>query len=423
MFGSTEIRLLLVVVAAALAAQYPNDVDQWLWRGLRDIFPPGTGTAAAYTGAAMVVAECLGRWCPNWRPRLRHPVIVSIGLAVFFGVLFWMGRVPYWLGDYHGIDREPPRYVSVEPAEPLGVLISSSLIRLGAAYGVLASTMVQLESVVFGMLAVVGLFLWCRALSAEWPLVLAMLLSSGFMVLFFGYPEKGTIKTAAFVCWYAYVTTLYFDNPTRRRFFGSNLFLSLAVFSHGSGLCWFPAHIWYVWRGNGWKRLLAGILIFLSAGVPPLILYKAGIALYGGSPLGNIEAPVQWIKAYCITNCGYDFFSTVHLRDIFFCLAALSPVALLAFPEAAAYSRTRRERWLLLGSAGWLFLNGFWFPVFGYVGDWDIFATTPLVMSLLVITVASRRMDPENFRRMALVWIACSAWHSYSWWRFFRMPL
>jgi hypothetical protein len=123
--ASTELRILIIIAAAALAAHYPMAVDQWLWRGVRDIFGVGSGTPAVCAGAAMVAAECLGRWLPAWRPRLRRAALSALLIAVLAGVAFWIGRVPAWLGDYNGIDNEPPKYVGVEPAEPLYCATSS----------------------------------------------------------------------------------------------------------------------------------------------------------------------------------------------------------------------------------------------------------------------------------------------------------
>jgi hypothetical protein len=140
------------------------------------------------------------------------------------------------------------------------------------AYGIKASTVVQLESVCAGAAAVAALFLWSRVLTREWPLVFAMLLCSGPLVMFFGYPEKGTPKTLALVCWYVYATTLLLLQRSWRRVVASNLFFALAVFSHGSALCWLPAHLWYVWRGGGWRELSAGLLLFALVGAVPLVL-------------------------------------------------------------------------------------------------------------------------------------------------------
>lgn len=423
MLASSEIRLILVVLGTALAMHYPMVVDQWLWRGVRDLLGIGTPWMAVYTGGIMVLAECTGRWCPAWSPKLYRPALWAIGVTLVSAVALWVARVPQWLGDYHGIDLQQFNYVTVEPAEPIGVLISSALIVAGLANGIKASITVQLETVVAGATAISALFLWTRLVSREWPLRFAMLMSCGFTVVFYGYPEKGTPKTLAFVCWYVYATTLLLREPSWRRVVASNLFLSLAAFGHGSAMCWLPAHAWYVWRTGGWKRAAAGVVIFLLPGAVAAILFATGMAIYGGSVWGNIAAPWQWFKQYCITNCGYDFFSWVHLQDIFHCLLALAPVATLAIPEAVYKSDTPIERWLRLGLAGWLFLNLTWFPVFGYVGDWDIFAGAPLVAALLVITVAGRTMPPEGFRRFALLWIAGSALHAWSWWRFFRLPL
>src|SRR5262249_23210214 len=151
-----------------------------------------------------------------------------------------------------------------------------------------------------------------------------------------------------------------------------------------------------------WRRSAVGLAVFLLPGVALAVFVRETAPLYGG--IGNVVAPLQWIKKYCITNCGYDFWSVGHLVDALDCLLLLSPVAALCLPEALAQARDTSERWLALGALGWLFLSATWFPVFGYLPDWDIFAGTPLVISCFTIAVAIRVMPAVGFRRLAFGW-------------------
>ncbi|HVM95504.1 MAG TPA: hypothetical protein VMT89_03895, partial [Candidatus Acidoferrales bacterium] len=309
-----------------------------------------------------------------------------------------------------------------ETAEPLGVILSTHVIRLGTDIGLMQSTSVAIESTLWGTTATAAIFIFARAISPEWPLRFFMLTLAPYVVLWCGYPEKGTPKSVALICWYVCVTTLMFRRETRTRYALSNLFLSLMSLMHGSGLCWLPAHAWYVWRGKP-LRALTGVVLFLLPFAIPFAYYYTGAARLVGGSWGNVAAPWQWFKKYCITNCGYDFFSMTHLLDIVYFLAMFAPLAVLCLPETMANLKERNERWLALGALGWLFLAFTWFPVFGYLGDWDIFAGTPLVLSFLVVTVANRLMPAVEFRRLALAWITICAAQTALWWRFFKLPL
>jgi hypothetical protein len=371
---------------------------------------------------AMVVADLAGRWCPSTAIAVRRPRRWVIAILVVAGLALWLLRVRHWFGDLAGIDRDELPWWKIETAEPLGAYTFYYIMHGAAALGARYSTVLQLVTVAFGATAVVALFLWARLITAEWPLVFAMFLSSGFMVLLCGYPEKGTPKALALVCWYVYFATRELRERRAATQFGSGLFLSLAALMHGSGLCWLPAHAWYVWGRARWHQAVIGIASFL---VPILVMFAyaaSGVPRAGGT-FGNATAQRFWLKAYCVTNCGYDFWSLSHGLDVLNCLLVLAPVALLCFPEALFHSRDDSGRWLALGALGWLFLSATWFPVFGYLSDWDIFAITPLVLTYHGAFVSSNVLAPARFRRLALVWIVGAGLHAASWWRYFHLPL
>lgn len=85
--------------------------------------------------------------------------------------------------------------------------------------------------------------------------------------------------------------------------------------------------------------------------------------------------------------------------------------------------RTDEERWLRAGAMGFLSLSAIWFPAFGYVSDWDIFAVTPMVLSIFVVTVARRTMTEPAFHQLAWAWLVAGGLHAASWWHFFQLPL
>ncbi len=413
--------LLLFGVAVAespAVGGYPWIVDGWLWVGIRDLTTNRQVPIAV--SALMVAAAILGRWLPSCAITVRRPVRWALVLALAGGSVFWLLRVRLWYGDLVGIDKEPLPFWTVETAEPLGAYTFYYTMHAAAALGIKGSTALALVSTVLGAGALVAIFLWARLVTAEWPLLLAMFMTSGFVLMFCGYPEKGTPKSLPLMCWYVYFGTRELRERRTWLQAGSGLFLALAALMHGSVLCWLPAHAWYVWRRARWRQAAVGVASFLF---PMIVMLCYGI-WFGqrvGGTWGNVAAPWQWFKKYCITNCGYDFWSLGHAIDILNCLLVLAPVALLCFPEALLRSRDDLQRWLALGALGCLFLSLTWFPVFGYVRDWDIFAITPLVISYHAAFIAASDIPAPQFRSLALAWIVGSALHAATWWRFFHL--
>jgi hypothetical protein len=422
-YSSNAVRIALILLVGIVGVYWPRYVDYWLWRGLSDVAAPYAPLLPLAVSVVAALADSIGASVPPCRIDVRRVGRWAIVVAMVAAVSLWWLRVPQWLGDYSGFDRAELPWWDIEAAEPLGTFTSYYTLYWGHAIGLTHSTSVALVVVLFGASAVAAMFLWALTVAAEWPLAFVMLISSGFMVLLCGYPEKGTPKSLALICWYVYFTTRALKDRRTLWLVLSNLSLSLTALMHGSGLCWLPAHAWYIWRRSPWRRNVAGIATFLA----PMVLI-AWYATWGGGVIaggrwGNVTAPWQWVKKYCISNCGYGFWSMEHFVDVLSCLLVLSPLAVLCLPEALVRARDVSERWLRLGALGWLFLSVTWFPVFGYTSDWDIFAGTPLVISYFGVQVGTRCMSPAAFRRLAFAWVAGSLLHTASWWRFFHLPL
>jgi hypothetical protein len=427
-YGNGLTRCAILVAFAILASQsprldrFPFTIDGWLFLGVREVLWQCARWLPTVAFGSGALAEGLAPWLPRGQVRVRYAWRWVLVLTVLAGVCFWLIRVPRSLGDYRNIDGLPIPAMGFEPSEALGQMLSTAVRMLGAAVGVPSSTALAVETIVFGATAVGALFLWSRSVSTQWALVFGMLMSSGFMVLFCGYVEVGTPKALAVGCWYLYFMTRAVRDGALRPLFLASACLSLAALIHGSALCWLPAHAWYVWRHTKARLAMvsvAGFLLSIAAfGVLCMVVRP-----WVFTPIGNIAAPLQWFKAYCVTNCGYDFWSISHLLDILNCLLVLSPMAVLCLPEAFWQARSVAARWLAVAALGWLFLSVIWFPVFGYVADWDIFAATPLVISCFAILVAIEVMPEGQFRRLAYAWIVVSGLHTLSWWYLFWTPL
>ncbi len=425
MYRNAWVRIAIVTAFAWAAAHsppgfgFPFLLDGWLWLGVRDWtwLPPRR--LPLIVAGAMIAADVLGAALPRAAVRVERPGRWAAAIGAAAAAAFWLLRVRVWYGDLPGVDLEPPPWWTIETAEPLGAFTFYHTVHGARALGVNASSALAFVSAISGGLAMAALFLWARAVSPEWPLLLAMVALSGSSVLFCGYPEKGTPKALALVCCYLYFGTRAIPEQRAWLNAAASLTLALAAAMHGSALCWLPAHALCVWRRAPRRHALLGVAAFL---LPFLLLgaYVAAGAPVAGGRWGNVAAPRQWIKKYCITNCGYDFWSSAHGWDVLNSLLALSPAAVLSLPEALWRSRQPTSRWLALGAAGGLFLSAVWFPVFGYRADWDIFAATPLALSAYATYVAATTMPERQFRRFSLLWIAGTGLHAASWWRAFQ---
>jgi len=417
-----------ILVGFALAAVYsppfmgwPFSFDAWTWSSMREIAHPLRIVPIIMAGG--IVADCLGGLL-GWQVTVRRPLRWALALAVVAVCALWMLRVHHWYGDYEGsiraasFDNEPLQVVYWAPAEPFGLVLSLQTRAVGIALGLRQSTAMAIESVLWGASAVVAMFLWAHLVAGvRWPLVWAMLLSGATIVLWCGYPEVGTPKSTALIPWYVYATTLALRDRRAPAMAWSSFLLTFATVLHGSFACWLPAHVWYVWRPASWRQRLIGVA---AAAVPlaALVLWWVAVQPRWFTRTGNIwVGTMSWVHQYCISNCEYGFWSLAHGTDFLNCLLLLAPVGVLCLPEAVVYARhTVTGRWLTLGAAGWLFLSVVWFPTFGYIKDWDIFAGAPLVVSYLGIWTAWEVMSWKRFCRLAHTWVVVTLAHTWTWW-------
>ncbi|GIW40855.1 MAG: hypothetical protein KatS3mg076_1432 [Candidatus Binatia bacterium] len=401
---------------------WPFLFDAWLWTGLRDVVTGDFWKLPISVSVAMAAADFLARHAPRLEIPVRRLALFVLSVGVCSGLFFWVFRVRFWLGDLARLEDWPLPWWRIEAAEPLGALTWAAVEHGANALGISRTSAHQLVSVVAGGTALGGAFLLSRDLHREWPYFLAMFASSGFLVLFCGYPEKGTPKALAVLVWYLWAASRAWREGSRAWLFLSSLFLSVAALLHGSALCALGGHLYGVWKHRSPRAVLSAALGFF------LPLACVGAYVLSGAPVsggawGNIAAPWQWFDRYCVTNCGYEFWSLDHLLDIVNCLLVLAPVAVLFWPQAWIRSRDTASRALGITALGGLFLSVVWFPVYGYYADWDIFAVTPLLVTAHVLSVAARDLPPSALRRLAAAWVVGSAAHALSWWRYFRLGL
>lgn len=435
--------LLLLLLASAQSPPYlgwPWSVDAWIWQGMYELPQSQARLLLLAIGVLLVLADVVAR--TTGLPRLPSRAVrwlwrpgVLFGIAL---VTFWVLRVHRWEGDFSGYPGhtavESPMFVRVvaEPAEPLGTISLAYLCRLADWFGVTHATAVQVESVLYGAFAIVGLALWAQCLPQPGK-VFWMVALSGYMVLFCGYVEKGTIKALSLNIWYVYAGTRALTGGAPAWSSAASLLLATATLMHGSALSWLPAHALAIWTLPGWRARIESVLCWLLPIAVMVWLISAGVFPTLGGTFGNMLSFLSWTTDLCNKYwhagiCGDSFFGIEHAFWFLNSLLTFAPAATLCIPEAAWRSTASRRAasrltvWLGLGACGWLFLSAVWHPGmgFGWTTDWDIFALPPFVLTVWAVTIASTQLGAADLRHFAAVWIAMTAPHTLIWWHTWR---
>jgi len=421
-------RIVIITLAigwlAALSPGYagwPWGFDAWLWHGLRDFLPfqprliPLLVCSLMIFSLGLYKAERVCDRIGSEQIGVRSSLIMAAG----GGLLLWLLRVGLWYGDLHNIDTALLPWWTFETAEPLGAW-TTYLIQHGAyKMGIQQSTALAFVSVFCGACTVGAMWRWAGLISSKpvWPFL--MLVSSGFMLIFCGYPEKGTPKSLALVALYVVSMTFVMRRKELRLIGLSSLLLSLAIVMHGSASFLLPAHLFVALHRDARPYLIRAGLAFAG----PFLVISAHLlagAKVAGGPWGNVLAPLQWLPSYCHTSCDYKFWSSEHFLDVLNCALILSPVATVMLPFLLKQLTNTYTRWLGINASFGFCLSILWNPLFGYLRDWDLFILGPFFASLCVITASSERLAKPAFERFALLYTVGTFCHTVSWWRAFQ---
>jgi hypothetical protein len=430
----TPLLLLLLLASAASPAfiGWPWSIDAWISAGMHGWSIPTMDAVPLVIGLGIVLTDFWLRLVPSrsstikgWRMRSWWSFLLLFGAAA---ILLWTLRVQHWAGDFVGdkLLAEPSYSTAVvETAEPLGTVTMGLTCQLAQRLGATCATAVRVETVLYGASAVVAIALWAQLFPRP-GMVFAMIALSGYMVLFCGYIEKGTIKGLALNTWYVYAGTRAVTGGRARWRHASSLFLALATLMHGSSLVWLPAHAAGIWSLPGGRERLLSIACWILPITGMVLLVATGVTPLRGNPFGTTLAFLAWTTDLCLTYwhtntlCGQSFFSVEHAFWIINPMLTMAPVATLCIPEALLRSgASRLTLWLGLGACGWLFLLIIWHPGmgFGWFADWDIYTFTPYVVSVWTLTLASTQLRPMEFRHFSGLWIAMTLPHTWLWWR------
>lgn len=470
-----RLAVLLVVALHLLAEYFPEQAAWSIWpytavpRWLAWLAALAVVSLALQPVNDGVRAGLARLW--NALPGKEHHRRWYLVCALAAAIPFWLLRIQHlaW-GDanfivqalsYTGADR--PVWTIYNWQSPLTILAHAQLwFLLNPLTGIGVDTLYALTSVLSGVGFVYTLLLMADALGRdhlEKVFIFGLVATTGSVQLFFGYVENYTIMSLGLM------VTLYLGVRCLQgkvRLLWPALALAITNAFHPSSLVLWPAMLFLAGRlaragrtgGARGQALIWGQLV-----LPPLLVFAGLAALmtaagHGPAALLTDDRPggadgVMLVPLFQISTPWqrYTMFSLAHLQDWANEHFLISPFGLFLLLLAACLPHSRRRSanppearsleaaqettsqargvslFLLIASLSYLILTFIWNPDYGGRQDWDLFAPSAFVYSLLAAYEFSRRVTerypPAQARpilaRAALILLAGATLHSGAW--------
>jgi len=479
--------ITLAAIALHLSARlFPEEMVWGIWP--YTVLPVPLAWLAGLAVASMVlppVNDALGRWFQrlgailsrkfHLRPTAENKQFWFAAIALATAIPFWLFRIRHLLwGDayfivkalsYTGPDR--PIWTIYNWQSPLSIFLHAQLwFLLNPVLGVGVDTLYAVTSVLSGVGFVYVLFLVADTLGRDWAekaTIFGLIITLGSMQLFFGYVENYTIISLGLML------TLYL---ALRCLIGETSLiwpsLALAVTNafHPSTIVLWPALGYVAWRAAR-RRASAKSKAseWLKLVLPPVLVFAGLVALMaaGGHGPGAMLADdrpggadgIPFVPLFRVTTewQHYTMFSVDHLLDwanehflispfglCLLLLALLYAIVSWLKPagpaqhdgQSASHSESGRDEsgvtlFLIMASLAYLILTFVWNPDYGGRRDWDLFAPSAFVYTLLAAYLLTRHLtrqvaddppSPESgctLARVARLLIAASALHTIAW--------
>jgi hypothetical protein len=462
--------LLRLVVAGTIglhlaADRLPEELAWSVWPYTKLPLPVAYGAAIivlllTITPLNDMVRGWIQRLC-DALPGRSYPNRWFVLVALLSAFPFWLLRIRHleW-GDaafivkalaYTGDDR--PTWTIYNWQSPLTIFLHARLwLLLNSFARVGVDTLYAITSVLAGVVFIYVLLCLAAQLGRnrlERVLIFGLVATTGAMQLFFGYVENYTLMSAGLML------TLYLSVRCLRDQLDLGwpcATLAITNAFHPATIVIWPAMLFVAW----WKASMLPtsgrdkIRIWTALVAPPMIIFAALVLFMtlgghgimallsddrpGGAdgipfvPLYHIETPWQH----------YTMFSLAHLLDWanehflispfgLFLLVYVPVVSAIQRLGAASLYRNASERgilwFLVVASIAYLALTFVWNPDYGGRKDWDLFAPSAFVYTLLAGYAWTRQTGASGndaqtqtiLARHALLLIATSALHSGAW--------
>lgn len=442
---------LLLLTLHLAAFRLPEDLSWSLWP--YTLLPQGVGwTLALFSGVLIIpgVIELIVQWLrEGWQrlPGKQYSRRWFTLLAVLSGLLFWLARLRHlrWGDSYLlSIALSYPDLelrVIYNWQAPFTVFLHQRLWQFVAnpLLGWPVESVYATVSILCGMVFVYLLLIFTARLgrtALESAILAGLMLTTGAMQLFFGYVENYTIISVGllvtlFLAWRALRGEIQPVWP--------GLALSLTNGFHPSTVFLWPGLWLLVWLC--WKRGYVGVGSGLwQLVLPPLLIGGSVLALMesgghgleaflgvdrpgGGDGLWFVplfETTTEWQR--------YTMFSVAHLLDWGNLHLLISPFGLpllaltvtaIRYWQLTIFETVAEKDYALflgLSAALYVLFTWLWNPDYGGRKDWDLFAPSAFVYTLLsgylLVRVLSQR---ERLTAAGLFIITVSLLHSGAW--------
>lgn len=456
------------------------------------VLPVPLGWLAGLAVASLVlppVNDAVGRWF-QWlgttlsqklhlRPTAEDKHLWFAVIALGMAIPFWFFRIRHLLwGDayfivkalsYTGPDR--PVWTIYNWQSPLSVFLHAQLwFLLNPVVGVGVDSLYAITSVLSGVGFVYVLFLLADSLGRDWAekaTIFGLMITVGSMQLFFGYVENYTIISLGLML------TLYLAIRClggEMNLIWPSLALAVTNAFHPSTIVLWPAMGYVGWRAAGRRASAKGKASeWLKLVLPPILVFAGLAALMtaGGHGPGAMLADdrpggadgIPFVPLFRVTTewQPYTMFSLGHLLDwanehflispfglLLLLLALLNGIIIRLKSARSSQHDGRSEShlhsgrdesgvtlFLTIASLTYLLLTFVWNPDYGGRRDWDLFAPSAFVYTLLAAYLLTRQMtrqmtrhlthrppSPESncpLARVARLLIAASALHTIAW--------
>lgn len=445
----------LVILSLHLAAfQLPEESFWSVWA--YTFLPPWLGWILALLAGALIlpaVSQAVARAFQSvWARLLVLPISPPDwygAAALLAGLVFWLARLRHlrW-GDSYMLSvalsyPDLELRVIYNWQAPLTVFLHQRLWQFVAnpLLGWPVETVYAVVSILCGIMFVYVLLTFSTRLgqsSLEAAIVAGLVLSTGSIQLFFGYVENYTVISLGLLI------TLFLAWRTLRgeiQPVWPVLALALTNAFHPSTVFLWPGMLVLVWLS--WRRGRGTIQkILWQTVLPPLLVAGGILALmesgnHGMSALLGVDQPgggdtVWFVPLFEIDPewaryQHYTMFSVAHLLDwsnIHFLISPFGlPLIIMTLVTIRRFELTifdrpvDRDYALFLGVTALMYvlLTWLWNPDYGGRKDWDLFAPSAFVYTLLAGYLLIHTLRHEKLREAGLFVLAVSLLHSAAW--------
>jgi hypothetical protein len=483
---------LIVVAAVLLHLMAPLLPEEMAWSVWPYTALPASlvwlGGLAVVSLLMLPVNDAVGRWSHRLGASLSHKVglrptadnkrLWFAAIAVAMAVPFWLFRIRHQLwGDAHFIVKalsyigpDRPVWTVYNWQSPLSIFLHAQLwFLLNPDPGVGVDTLYAITSILSGIGFVYVLFLSADTLGRNWAekaTIFGLVITTGSMQLFFGYVENYSVISLGLIL------TLYLGIRClvgEASLIWPSLALAITNAFHPSTIILWPAVGYVAWRAAGRRSSARGkALEWAKLALPPILVFAGLAALMtagGHGPAAMLvdDRPggadgIPFVPLFRVTTewQHYTMFSLDHLLDWaneHFLISPFGlPLLLLAFvtgvigwrrsakasqddgrsPDGLQSARDESgvTLFLVIASLAYLLLTFVWNPDYGGRRDWDLFAPSAFVYTLLAAYLLARQLgdrarSPESsctLARVARLLIAAAALHTIAWIHYNTIP-